>query len=442
MRVRHTKLLSLLFSLTTILLHAGEIPTDTLLAHFYNRAANLMEEGHYDEAQRSFDSAFATRNVKHSFMYPILLNEQATLLIYVGKTEEAFAMKKNVLPYLPQIDDLEKHISVYNDLGLLYRQHQMNDSTLYYYNKALDSALQYGDESWIAHICNNVSILYFNIRQLDEAEKYTDMATEHAARTEDPFVAFTTWQIRATIKAELNKLDDAEKSNRKAWNIACHGEGNEDLWKIRNSIAAIGFIQSRAATETNRKNYARALKDFHWLRNRKTGTEPKTLFTQMARCYDALGNPKLAYTYMDSARMWTDTLAQHNLTQQMAEFNVKYHTQEKELEIAHLQQEQLEHQAFLLKASIAVALLSGLALITLLTLRHKKRIAEKKIELLKQENELNSARRYIEGLEEECKYFAKELHDGIANDLLGLQMKIETSASKGNEQELPHSSAN
>lgn len=270
-----------------------------------------------------------------------------------------------MLPYLPQIDDLEKHISVYNDLGLLYRQHQMNDSTLYYYNKALDTALQYGDESWIAHICNNVSILYFNIRQLDEAEKYTDMAAEHAARTEDPFVAFTTWQIRATIKAELNKLDDAEKSNRKAWNIACHGEGNEDLWKIRclpgmlrlferkeqpdsidhylklgnkllqrvpsNSIAAIGFIQSRAATETNRKNYARALKDFHWLRNRKTGTEPKTLFTQMARCYDALGNPKLAYTYMDSARMWTDTLAQHNLTQQMAEFNVKYHTQEKEL---------------------------------------------------------------------------------------------------------------
>lgn len=232
MRVRHTKLLSLLFSLTTILLHAGEIPTDTLLAHFYNRAANLMEEGHYDEAQRSFDSAFATRNVKHSFMYPILLNEQATLLVYVGKTEEAFAMKKNVLPYLPQIDDLEKHISVYNDLGLLYRQHQMNDSTLYYYNKALDSALQYGDESWIAHICNNVSILYFNIRQLDEAEKYTDMATEHAARTEDPFVAFTTWQIRATIKAELNKLDDAEKSNRKAWNIACHGEGNLSLIHI------------------------------------------------------------------------------------------------------------------------------------------------------------------------------------------------------------------
>ncbi len=98
MRVRHTKLLSLLFSLTTILLHAGEIPTDTLLAHFYNRAANLMEEGHYDEAQRSFDSAFATRNVKHSFMYPILLNEQATLLILCGKDRRSLCHEKMCSP--------------------------------------------------------------------------------------------------------------------------------------------------------------------------------------------------------------------------------------------------------------------------------------------------------------------------------------------------------
>ena len=37
--------------------------------------------------------------------------------------------------------------------------------------------------------------------------------------------------------------------------------GNKLLQRVpSNAIAAIGFIQSRAATETNRKNYARALK--------------------------------------------------------------------------------------------------------------------------------------------------------------------------------------
>ena len=160
------------------------------------------------------------------------------------------------------------------------------------------------------------------------------------------------------------------------------------------------------------------------------------MLTQMAVCYNGLGKQQLAYAYMDSARMWTDTLAQHNLTKQMAEFSVKYQTQEKELEIARLRQEQLEHQTFLLKACIAAGLLLAIALITLIALQHKRRMAEKKVELLKQENELNSARRYIEGLEEECKHFAKELHDGIANDLLGLQMKIETSNGKENGHEL------
>lgn len=52
-------------------------------------------------------------------------------------------------------------------------------------------------------------------------------------------------------------------------------------------------------------------------------------------------------------------------------------------------------------------------------------MAERKLQQMEQEKRLESAKRFIEGLEEECKYFAKELHDGIANDLLALQMKTE-----------------
>lgn len=213
--------------------------------------------------------------------------------------------------------------------------------------------------------------------------------------------------------------------------------GNELLKEIpSNSIPAIGFIQVRASTEMSRKNYTKALQDFLWLRKRNIGSEPKTLLTQIAQCYNAMGNKQLAYTYMDSARMWTDTLAQHNLTQKMAELNVKFQMQEKELQISRLQQEKLAHQTFLLKAAIFAVCLLIVALIALFTLRYKKRMAEKKIRLLQQENELNSARRYIEGLEEGCKYFAKELHDGIANDLLGLQMKVENSGDLHQTQEL------
>ena len=190
------------------------IPTDTLLTQFYTRAAKLMEIGKYDDAQATFDSAFATKGVKQSPVYPVLLNEQATLLVYHGKNEEAFEMKKSVLPYLPKTTDLEKHISVYNDLAILYRQRHINDSTLYYYNKALEAALQYKDESWIAHIYNNLSVFYFNIRQLDEAEKYTNLAIQYSTNINDTFVQFSSWQLNAAIKSELNKLKEAETSIR------------------------------------------------------------------------------------------------------------------------------------------------------------------------------------------------------------------------------------
>lgn len=463
----------LLFLLLSSSLHAEQIPLDSTLTRLYTHAADLMSEGgqnNYEKAQRTFDSAFAIRGVEQSPIFPILLNEQATLLVYIGEGERAFEMKKKVLPYLPKIKDLEKHISVYNDLAILYRRRHMNDSTLYYYNKALEAALQYKDEGWITHIYNNVSVFYFNIRQLHEAEKYIDLATEHAIKTDDIFSTFSTWQLHAAIKAELNKLKDAEQSIRKAWNIACLSGENASSWKIRclpsllrifeqeelsdsidyylqlgndllikeptNSIPAIGFIQIRASTEINRKNYTQALKDLLWLRKENIGSEPKTLLTQIAQCYHAIGNHVLAYTYMDSARMWTDTLAQQNLTRQMAEFNVKYQTQEKELQIANLKQQQLEHQALLLKGAIGSGLLLICISIILLGVYHKKRTAEQKIELLKQENDLNSARRYIEGLETECKYFAKELHDGIANDLLALQMKMSNQTSKNNAEEL------
>lgn len=461
-------LYSLLFLLVATISPTRAIPTDTLLTQFYVRAANLMEIGRYDDAQATFDSAFAVKGVKQSSVYPVLLNEQATLLIYLGKTEEAFEMKKSVLPYLPQMADLEKHISVYNDLAILYRQRHINDSTLYYYNKALEAALKYKDESWIAHIYNNLSIFYFNIRQLNEAEKYTDLAAKHSINTDDAFVTFSSWQLRAGIKSELNKLEEAESSIRKAWSIACQAGDNAAAWKMRcmpsllrvferkeqldsvehylqignrllenmpvHSIPAIGFIQVRAAAEMNRGNHRQALQDYLWLRRQDIGSEPKTLLTQIAQCYHAMGNNLLAYTYMDSARMWTDTLSQHNLTQRMAEFNVKYQTQEKELQIAHLQQEKLANQATFLKTVTSAGCLLALAVLGIVILYYKKRNTEKEIRLLKQEKELDSTRRYIEGLEEECKYFAKELHDGIANDLLGIQMRMALSNEQTSQE--------
>ena len=98
--------------LSVCILKAENMPTDTLLTRFYDKAAALMGESMYDSAQYFFDKAFATSGVEQSPVYPILLNEQATLFIYRGENEKGFDMKLSVLPYLSQVTDLEKHIPI------------------------------------------------------------------------------------------------------------------------------------------------------------------------------------------------------------------------------------------------------------------------------------------------------------------------------------------
>lgn len=433
-----------------------ELPTDTLLARLYDQAASLMGEGEYDSAQACFDKAFATEGVTGSPLYPILLNEQATLLFYEGELARSLEMKKSVLPYLPEVKDLEKHVSVYNDLGVLYHRFNRQDSSLYFYNKALDAAQAYGDKSWIGNLNLNLAVFYFNLRNYEDAEKHIDDALKNVVQTDDLPTTFAAWQVRSAIKAQIGKTEESGVSIQRAWQIACGPEGNAE-WKVRcipgmyryfqrkgmtdsiryylnigdkllkelppHNISAVGFIQTRGLANYEQKRYAEALKDFIYLNTHPTGSEKKSLFEKMAVCYHQLGNPQKAFAYMDSARMWADSLAKREVTSQMAEVKVKYETQEKELEIARLREKVLRQEADSLK--IAIALIAGLACLSIVILlqRHKRKNAEREVLRMRQEKELDSARSYIEGLEEECKHFAKELHDGIANDLLALEMK-------------------
>ena len=442
---------------------AGNVHTDTLLNHLYDQAASLMEEGAYDSAQTCFDQAFATEGVKKSAIYPILLNEQATLYFYVGQLAHSLDMKKRVVPYLPQITDLEKHVSVYNDLGVLYHRFNQQDSSLYYYNKALDAAQTYGDKSWIGNLSLNLAVFYFNLRQYDDAEKHIDHALKNILQTDDVNTTFATWQVRSAIKAQIGKAEESGTSIRQAWELACSPEGRAE-WKVRcipslyryfqqkgmndsirhyldignqllkelpaNNVSATGFIQTRGLANYEQKRYAEALKDFIYLYSRPTGSEKKSLFEKMATCYYHTGNTRKAFAYMDSARMWADSLAQHKVTSQMAEFKVKYQTQEKELEIALLNGKILKQEADSLKT--AIALISGLALLLFLViwLRHKQKATERQLQQMKKEKELEAAQNYIEGMEKECRYLAKELHDGIANDLLALEMKAQLEQQK------------
>ena len=209
---RHLLALIFAFAVFVSESRAENIPTDTILSRLYDQAASLMEEGEYDSAQVCFDRAFATEGVTESPVYPILLNEQATLFFYVGELKRSLEMKKSVLPYLPEVEDLEKHVSVYNDLGVLYHRFNQQDSSLYFYNKALDAAQAYGDKSWIGNLNLNMAVFYFNLQRYEDAEKHIENALQNVLQTDDVLTTFATWQVRSVIKAQMEKMEESGTS--------------------------------------------------------------------------------------------------------------------------------------------------------------------------------------------------------------------------------------
>ena len=316
------------------------------------------------------------------------------------------------------------------------------------------------DESWLASLNLNIGIFYFNLKKTQLADQYIEQAVKHVQKMDDPYTELCTWQIRSVVKSELKEDSEALQSIRKACSIATQSE-NPD-WQIRcipsltryfdkkkqqdsvrfyidkgnelikqlpsQSIGVFGFIQSRSSYNFNNGNYKEALKDFIYLKQTSySGITPSILYKDMAVCYQQLGNYPQAYSYMDSARIFTDSLGQQELTKKMAELNEKFKNQEQKLEIVSLHEKnQAQHIVIMKIITVAVILLSFL-IIYVFYLHNKKKHALAKVEKLQKEKELAEAKKYIEGLENERKRLAKELHDGIANDLLGLQFMLDIS---------------
>lgn len=419
-----------------------------------------MAEGALDAAQSYFDKAFALPKAHQSAIYPILLNEQATLHVYNGNYQEGMSLKKQVIPYLKKVDNLETHISVYSDIGLLYRRENQTDSAVYYYDKALDIASQYPDKSWMALLNMNLAVLYYNLNRFDKAEAFIEQAALYIQEAYEEELYINIHQIQANVKTALDKPDEAKSSLQAAWTLATQSQLPN--WQMRclpallslyqkeektdsvnyflnigerlctqlpeQSINVLGFLHAQINVYFQRGDYQRGIERMLELKDKKRIENNTTFYHRIATGYHQLGKLEPAYQYMDSARIYTDSMARADLNQRMAELNVKYDTQNKEYQISLLKQEKMEKESIGMKIGMGVILLITLLVVGLLMLYHKRKMALALLVQIQKKSELAEARKYIEGLENERKRLAKELHDGVANHLLGLQLQAESMA--------------
>ena len=432
------RFLSLLFACCLgLAVYAKDEPLDTVLQRLSDRIYVCLENPDtYDEARRLLDEAMSMKGAEHSAVFPGLLYHQSTYYLCMGDMERPKPILHRLLGMLPVESMPELDICVPQDLGVICRRDGLTDSAFYYYDRALQAAIAQGDKEWMMAISLNVGILHYNLSHYEEAERYLDKAVSYAPEVDDPYTELCAMQVRASVKIALHKLDEGERSIRRAWTLAQASQSVD--WQVRclttlvwlfdeqqladsarlylekgnallpslprQHVTTVGFVVERANHYYMNSQWREALDDYLSIQAAGMGTKEQHIFERMARCYGQLGQWREAYCYMDSARMRSDTIATERIASQMADFNVKYQTMEKELEIERLHAQRL----WFLLVAIGVLLVA-----VVLWLWHRSR------------RQRREAQMRISTLESERKRIAKELHDGLCNDMLALEMQMQ-----------------
>lgn len=399
------------------------------------------------------DEALQRRSVDAS-MEARLLSIRGNAFFTLGDCHKAIADFSKAASLAEKAADPLLCVNALSDLGVAYRVNQQSDSALIYYNKALSMAQGKEMPDMEANILTSIAVLFANQGRFAEAVTFAERGVEKARQTDDietqiyassslGSALFLAGEQERGLSVQRSIVNVAERKaipryilKTYASIIAMHNRlGNQDsvrhyisrgeilLQKVPEaSIESIGFMEQSFVLLTAMGRYRESLdiqSKILDMQDSRPFMPLDRLWQRIALNYKGLGDIEKMDQAYSKAIAIADSIHQSDIDSQISELTVRYQTAEKELEIANLKAEKSRRDKFI---TIFVALIAMTLLILGFYLRGRRR----KIEL-----DNISAR--LDGIEQERRRLAHELHDGVCNDLLGIELTLEASGSTDNE---------
>lgn len=363
---------------------------------------------------------------------------QGVYLRSSGKLTEAIAAYDKALQYAPLLsgnneDNLQAITTLYNNLATVYLDMKNPAQAVKYALDAVKQADKCQDKSFRTQIYTVCSSIFITQEEYEAAKTYLSKAialsqqlqqpeTELGART---YYLLTLFRTQASA-SEIQKL--VEQTNALAA-------------KVNSTMALVNYHQVLFYVQQTRKEWKAATQTAQKILQ-LPGIEnypflQYDVYNNLHLVYKELSDFPQAYHTLELAKALSDSLFVQEKSRQLEELSVKYETQKKELEYQKLQEKrQKEKQNLQLKITFLLILMAIMAFVSLyfiqkqkLRIERQKREAEaqkREFETLQRDTERNATRAYLKELEKERNRLAKELHDGVCNDLYALEMNAST----------------
>lgn len=426
-----------------------------------NAASELTAMSRPDSALTLLDSVLNLNGIDDT-VHAMAVGEKANNMLILGRMADALPLCRQAISEGERIGSDEVLINQYSTCGIVYRRLGLADSAMWAYQHGIEVSKRVGLKDYVANLYNNIAVMFVETDRLKEGISYAEEATRWATEAKDTVELFSALATKASALLKQNDykgarhtivphfddilgtgstplaLKTASPMLQSCVKLGLIDEADSYLRKLQPvmqkvepaSNGSLGILEIEAALMHAQHNYMGELalwNRIETLCKTNQGVPQQRIMWSKAECMRLTGNTNEALRYMSKAYNIADSTKNSDVNRQLSEFSVRYNTQQKELQIVKLNQEKATERARLMTVVLVLAVTSMLLAFGIILILYKRRIAN-------QRYELNLRRKYIEGLESERARLARELHDGVCNDLLGLQILMTTSDK---EQTIP-----
>lgn len=392
-----------------------------------------------------------------------------------GQPDSAAAVGRRAVEAARQSGDRAAQIAAYASLGVYLRSGGHTADALRSYEQGLNLATgaQLADSATAENVATlyvNLATLYLDEGQHGQALTYARKVAGMDDRLKSEAFRRQLYPVVASIFL-LNHLDtEAEVYLRRSLELARRdGATDEELMTLcyylpllqrQGRTAELRRVEARAAALARRttafmplvnycqtaasvalaeKDYRRAARHIDAML-RLDGIEAYgyvvyDAYNNLHLCYSHMGDYRRAYETLQQAATLRDSLFVAEKSDAMEEMAAKYDVREKELKLKESEAKRAEEKAV---ASRRLTALAGAAAVLLLGAgllvqrqriraerqRRRAETREREYADLVRLSDARLRRSYLAGLENERERLSRELHDGVANDLLAIEMDL------------------
>lgn len=318
---------------------------------------------------------------------------------------------------------------LYLNLATLHVDMQHKEQAAYYARMCADWAGRCADKEFKAQVMAQDGLVFLMCGDNKQAARLLSEAYGYAVDVKQYDSALSAAAYMVAVSDRLN-----DKAADRLWRSRCR----ELEGKVGSSMSLIAYYQILCGLEMNHENWNAAIALFDKILSVKgVDKMPFVVYDCYNNMHDAwakLGQWRKAYDCLGRATALKDSLFEAEKAESLRDLTVKYQAKEKELALARSETTLANTRMYIAVGALAVLVCAVLVSLYVQGQRRKLKESEAEFARLKADTGRRLTQRYIDGLESERGRLAKELHDGVCNDLYTVQLRMAQGACDMAEQ--------